>query len=233
MYRYRRTIILMSTLCLIFAFSACNKLISNEKNRTSIGIETNNKDENIHNNDNQALKNFIIKYETAIENEDANAFKELIDKDGIFSITYFVDSRDSNVILHLYRDEIRDDLVLANTEKVGITLSPMFEEDVKKIVENIPIHSSKPFSDISFNVNWHLNNEKTIQSKLEDIVKICENLILTNNENIPQVFVLKDNIYAFTLSNATQEPNIECTGNWVIFEKMGKEYWLRAIIQLQ
>jgi hypothetical protein len=65
-----------------------------------------------------SLRSFVATYSNAIFKTDSKLFEELMDKDGIYSITYFGDKRDRNVVLHLFKGEIRDDLVLANEDKV-------------------------------------------------------------------------------------------------------------------
>jgi hypothetical protein len=225
-------------LILIFSFSACNSLNEKEdielvKDRYIDKVVENNED-NVNNNvNNQLVKDFIVKFISSIKNEDSESFKNLVSQDGIYSISYFVDGRDKNVVLHLNKDEIRGDLVLANLEKIGITLATMFSEEIVSSIENMPINSSTILSDISFYVDWHFDDENRIESKLEEIVNTCEKIILTNNQDIPQVFLLKDNIFAFTQSTATHEPDVECTGDWMIFEKKGEEYIILAVLQFQ
>ncbi len=182
--------------------------------------------------DHQGIKNFILKFSKAIFSEDSKSFKEMMDKDGIYSITYFVDGRDQNVVLHLYQNEIRDDLVLANSKKMGIGLSSMFYLSLVNDVKSIPIHSNKILNDISFNVDWHINDENMVETKLNDIIQTCQKINLINNKDIPQVFVLKDNMFAFAKSSGVLKPSPEFTGDWVIFEKVGSEYKLRAVMQL-
>ncbi|MEA4964093.1 hypothetical protein [Lutispora sp.] len=220
------SLLIVSSFILIACRNVNENIISNDKKNIIAATEGNI-------NDNQDIKSFILKFLKAIHSEDLELFKEIIDKDGIYSITYFIDGRDRNVVLHLNKDEIRDDLVLANSEKMGIGLSSMYYSDLVNEIESIPIQSSKLLSDISFNVDWHDTDESVIEKRIEDIIKTCQKINLTNNEYIPQVFVLKDNIYAFAYSSGILEPEPEFTGYWTIFEKIDSEYYLRAVIDLQ
>jgi len=181
--------------------------------------------------DNKKINDFIMKYADSVEyrdeepHRDAESFKSLIDQFGIYSITYFIDERDRNVVLHLYSDEIRDDLVLANSKKVGITITSL------PIESEMILHSSDYLNNISFDVDWRSNDEEFVESKLHEIVETCKKIIMTNNEDIPQVFVLKDNYFAFTISGIAPEPYLDFTGDWIIFERMDGEYKLRAIMK--
>lgn len=122
---------------------------------------------------------------------------------------------------------------MANSEKMGIGLSSMFYSDLVNEVEGIPIHSTGLLNETSFDVDWHVNDENGIESKLEDIIATCQKINLENNEHIPQVFVLKDNFYAFANSSGVIEPAPEFTGDWVIFEKIKNEIKVRAVLKLQ
>lgn len=184
--------------------------------------------------DENGIKDFVMKFISIIKNDDLTELKKIIDDNGIFSITYFTDQRDPNAVIHVFKDEIRDDLVLANSNnKAGITLDSMFAGNDELQKNDIPINSSQDLSDISFNVDWKSNVESTISSKIEDIIKTLQTINITNNEFIPQVFALKDNYYAFAQSNGVLEPEPDFTGDWAIFEKVDNAYFLRAVIQLQ
>ena len=187
---------------------------------------------NSTNIDKKGIIGFCTKFFTSIKDDDSKTFKGLVNDDGLFSLTYFVDQRDTNVVIHVDKDIIRDDLVLVN-DKVGISLATMFDEgDISKIKE-MPIITSDYLNSISFNVDWKSNDVNVIENDLENIVKTCQQINLVNNKNIPQVFVLKDNIYAFVKSSGVLEPKPEFTGDWVIFEKIGNEYIIRAVMQFQ
>lgn len=241
LYTHKKVYLLFVVILIMFVLNACgvfnvnDKTILDENQATSIKIEQskNVEDEDTHQRDNQDIKDFVMKFVNSIEyqeevpHRDAESFKELIDKDGIYSITYFIDERDPNKVIHVYKDEIRDDLVLANSEnKAGLTLSSLFVEPL--IDSEIAIHTSELLDNISFNVDWHVDDEAMVEEKLEDIVKTCVEIIRTNNENVPQVFELKDNLFIFTLSD---EKRGDITGDWMIFEKIGNEYKLRVVMQ--
>ncbi|MPM62553.1 hypothetical protein SDC9_109428 [bioreactor metagenome] len=203
----------------------------NNTEKTSSSTETDNEDSNI---DENGLKDFVLKFLSIIKSDDSTAVKKLIDTYGTFSITYFIDQRDPNTVIHVSKDEIRNDLVLVNSQnKVGITLDSMFAGNDELQQNDIPINTSQNLSNISFDVDWKSKDESIITKKIEDIIKTLQKINLINNKNIPQVFVLKDNIYAFAQSSGVLEPEPEFTGDWVIFEKVGNEYYLRAVIQLQ
>ena len=242
---WRKKILVLLLINLIFLAIGCGYPAFIEEvndNKTSSFDESNNVEEantiTVANNENlgvneNELKDFIIKFMVAIKNGDSKTFKELIDKDGIFSITYFIDQRDPNVAIHVFKDEIRNDLVLVNSENtVGITIGSMFAGNAELQQNDIPINISQNLSDISFNIDWHNTDESVIEKRIEDIIKTCHKINLTNNEYIPQVFVLKDNIYAFAYSSVMLGPELDVTGDWAIFEKIDSEYKLRAVMRL-
>lgn len=173
-----------------------------------------------------SLRDFVEIFSKAMFETDSDIFKTLIDNDGIYSITYFVDGRDPNTVLHLYKNDIRDDLVLAKNNKAGLTLGTEFGADDTR---SMPIHDTN----LSLDINWHRNNKELIEQKLESIISTLQKINLINNEPIPQVFILKNNLFAFAISNGVLEPEPEFTGEWVIFEKTNNEYRLRAIMKLQ
>lgn len=185
------------------------------------------------NKENKAILDFVEKFLIASTNVKLESFKELLDNDGMYSITYFGDERAPNVVLHLNKDEIRDDLVLANSQKVGITLEALFGGDIVESKESILVNSSQDLDDISFGIDWHKNDETNVQNNLENILKTCEKVILINNEYVPQVFKLKNNIFIFTQSILTEEPYKEFIGEWLIFEKVNNEYKVRAVMKFQ
>ncbi|WP_410771630.1 hypothetical protein [Fontibacillus sp. BL9] len=181
------------------------------------------------------IREFLTSFIDNIDNRDnrnMDAFKEWIDQDGFYSITYFVDKRDINTVVHLYANEVRGDLVLANEEKMGLTLSSMFSVSHEEI-QDMPIHVSEELKKISFNVDWRINDEPAIEMGLEDILKACEAMNLVDNEYIPQVFVLKDNMYAFAISSVNLETVTEITGEWLVFEKQHDKFKIRAVMEFQ
>ncbi|WP_157261461.1 hypothetical protein [Paenibacillus sp. A3] len=228
-----RTIKILSLIIILnFLLSACEnadtKVTHNQVNENPTKSEVAMDHQK---NQDQAIRNFMLQLEDNIVKVDSKGFKGMLDQHGVYSITYFEDGRDPNVVLHLYGNEIRDDLVLANSTKTGIGVSPMVASNAE--LENMPVHSNEWLKNLSFNVDWHINDENLIQSKLDDIIKLCEKMVLMNNEYIPQVFQLKDNIFVFTKSNVSPEPYYSFTGRWVIFEKIDNEYKLRAIMEFQ
>lgn len=239
-YKYSPIRITLLVILFVISLCACSKLDDNEEvkkqietaNSTNIGVYDRDSEGVIHNDD-KAIQDFLVKFIAAIKCQNTKAFKALLDKDGILSISYFGDKRDRNVVIRISRDQVRDDLVLANSEKIGITLETMFSENIINLQGEIPIHKSEFLSNISFNVDWHTDNERNVQKKLEDIVNTCKQIILTNNHNIPQLFVLKDNIFVFTQSSIVEEPYDEFTGDWLIFEKIDGIYKLRAVMKFQ
>lgn len=246
----RKGIILIFIIFSVFIMaSACNtdgtktEPKGNETNGTTISGNTNykntekttnDKNDKRLNIDEQGIKNFILKFLSSIKNDDSKGFKELLSDDGIFSISYYIDQRDPNVVIHVNKDLIRSDLILVDSNnKAGITLSTMFAGDDAVELEKMPIHTSELLSNMSFNVQWKSKDEGMIMKYLEDIVQTCQKINLVNNEDISQVFVLKDNMFAFAKSSGVLKPSPEFTGDWVIFEKVGSEYKLRAVMQFQ
>lgn len=230
--------LVLAVLCIALLMSSCNSTstkIDSEVNESNINKVDINRDKNVLNTiDEQGIKDFLNKFMTSIKNVDSQAFKDLMDEDGVYSITYFIDERDPNVVVHVFKDQIRDDLVLVNSEnKVGITLDSLFSGNDEYPIEDIPIHTSKDLSSESFNIDWHVYNESMVEEKLNDINRICQKINLTNNVYIPQVFVLMDNIFAFAKSSSVLEPYPEFTGEWVIFESIDGEYKLRAIMKFE
>jgi|GEM_PF-1777489 len=221
----------LTIVCLLLnvACSNINEGISNTESAspTKAVDVTSKTDDVVNDND---IKEFISDFVKATSETNVEEFKSLMDEYGMYSITYFVDKRDRNVVLHLNRDEIRSDLVLANSKKVGISLGGAYKD---LNVDDIPIQESDESSKISFNIDWHINDENIIESNLEDIISTCQKINIINNEYIPQIFVLNDNLYAFCKSSGVEEPEPEFTGDWLIFEKRDDAYKIRAFIELQ
>ncbi|WP_304943329.1 hypothetical protein, partial [Vallitalea guaymasensis] len=83
------------------------------------------------------------------------------------------------------------------------------------------------------NIDWLVKDEQVIQNQLTDIINGCQELILKNNEYIPQVFRLSNNIYAFSYSDINENAPGKFYGYWMIFEEINESYMIRAIIELQ
>jgi hypothetical protein len=180
------------------------------------------------------LTHMIETFIGIVNNEDSILFKEMMDKDGIFSITYYVDGRDRNSVVHVNQDEVRDDLVLANSnKKAGITVGILdFAKDTE-LRKDIPINQIDKLNDISFDVDWREESEDDIQKRLEDIYQACSQIIRLNNQYIPQVFILKDHYVVLTKSIASEEPVADFIGDWAIFEKVEGRYKLRVLMNFQ
>ncbi|MCT4618357.1 MAG: hypothetical protein N4A62_03100 [Marinisporobacter sp.] len=189
--------------------------------------------------ENKDIINFLKKLDESCESRsiDLESLKKLIDDDGIYAITYFDDGRDPNRGIHVYKDEIRDDLMLVsvNNNKVGIELDNLANAYIE--TENLIINRSDSLDKISFNVDWHSSDESTIHNNIDDIVNTCKEIILTNNKDIPQVFVIKDNYYVFSYSSFDEEwlESFQKTftsfiGGWVVFEKIDGKFKLRAVM---
>ena len=62
-------------------------------------------------------------------------------------------------------------------------------------VDDIPAQNQMKTWALSFNTDWHINDENIVN--IEDIISTCQKINIINNEYIPQIFVLNDNLYAF------------------------------------
>lgn len=191
-------------------------------------------DENNHTSADQHFKEFINKFFKTKLTDDAAAFKESMDEDGIYSITYFVDGRDRNRILHLFKDEIPPDLVLFNSKTTGITLMSLFAGPHDENAD-IPILTNKLLGDITYDVDWHANDEDGVQNKLQDIIKTCEEIILYDNVITPRIFAIKNNMYVYTDASEVvgPYPDSDFTGDWLVFEKQGTEFKVRAVMNFE
>lgn len=231
--------ILMVTMMLVIIISACDN--KNEIRNTSkeSNIEINNqsnyfpKNENVNQNAHKKdhdIQESAVNFLKAGSIPDSKLFKELIGTEGIYSITYYIDEREPHRVIHVNKEEIRDDLVLANAEnKAGLSVTSLFGEPLIDL--EIPINTSNLLSNISFDVNWRVKDEAVIEDKLNWIADICKTIILTNNEYAPQIFALKDNFYVFTYSSIGQKPFDEFTGDWMIFELMENKYVILALMK--
>ncbi|MCZ8511628.1 hypothetical protein O9H85_04110 [Paenibacillus filicis] len=93
--------------------------------------------------------------------------------------------------------------------------------------------SSSRLNDISFGVDWHTNNENIVRSKMDDIINVCKKIVLSDNQNFPRVFALRDNIFVFTDSLLTTGSYGEFTGDWLIFEWKNNEFKIRAVMEFE
>lgn len=178
----------------------------------------------------QSVNEFARQVVRATLEVDAQALRDLVGENQFFSIECFVDGRDRNTVLLMNKDHIRDDLILDKDDYLGVYLR-IFQGDI--LDEDVPVHTSSYLEGISFPVDWHTAGEEEVEAKLEDIYDTCMMIILTNNEYIPQIFILKDGIYAYSESNAILEPYKEFTGDWLIFEKAEEGYRILAVMNFQ
>jgi hypothetical protein len=181
----------------------------------------------------EGVKNFTNKLLSAIKgDDDRKLFKDLVDEHGFFSISYFADGRDRNVVVHIAKEIIRSDLVLASDDnRAGITLNTLFSVYGVNDLGDELIIASEELSSISI-FDWKLTNEDTVAKNLEDIIDTCKKITMINNEYILQVFVLNDSNYALAHGFVVLGPYPSFFGDWVFFEKVNSDYFIRAIIQM-
>jgi len=173
----------------------------------------------------------IIKFVDAVRDDDSKSFKKLMDKDGLFSITYFVDERDSNRVVHVFQNDVNENLVLTNSKGyIGITVAVLDFTTISRDKPEFPIYHSKELKGISFDVDWHHDSEEEIKKQLKSIYQTCNQLILINNEYIPQVFILNDNYVVLTKSKAYPDDPSVFIGDWAVFEKINGNYKLRVLM---
>lgn len=223
-------------ICLsLFVYCSCGIDANNVSTNIMEGTyqSTTQKVDNLTNIDKNKICDFAYRLRLVIKNRDAALFKTWLDEKGIFSVTHFVDGRDRDSIIHVTKDILRDDLVLANVEnKAGISLVSMFPAINEGSSKDISIQISHYLNDFNFPVNWSATNTDIITEKLSDIIKSCRQIIMINNKFEPQVFILNNNIYALVYSFTT-DSNAEIHGDWVIFEEVSDKYFVRAVMQFQ
>ncbi|MBY9078998.1 hypothetical protein [Paenibacillus sp. CGMCC 1.18879] len=177
------------------------------------------------------LVDTITKFVDAIHDDDPKPFKELMDQDGLFSISYFVDDRDPNRVVHVYPDDVSENMVLVNSKNdIGITLLVLNFNKISKASPDFPIINSEQLKGISFDVDWHHASEKDIEKQLKSIYQTCNQLILINNEYNPQLFILNNNYVVLTKSKAAPDDLSDFTGDWAVFEKINGDYKLRVLM---
>jgi len=209
-----------------------NQVAIKETSTTDFPIIT--QSPNPYNIANKDLYDFAYKFVKAIKNRDSILFKELVDEKGFFSVTYFSDGRWPDSIIHVTKDILRSDLVLVSAEnKGGITLSVMLTRDLS----NLQIQTSSYLDNTNFPVDWSSTNVDAITEKLLDIVRLCWEIIMTNNEDEPQIFVLDNDIYALVRSKGAYsrglDSGVSIIGHWVIFEKVDDNYFVRAVMDFE
>ena len=185
--------------------------------------------------DSQELAQFLTQFFTSIDTPDSHLFKELIKGTGLFSITYFGDQRDTNIVLYIGKEKIGDDEIYLRSAdgRWGVDVYSIFPGKDQMDGSKIKITSSDYLSGISFPIDLHSASETEVEENLDSIVDTLAKVITVNNEYIPQVFVLKDGIYAYTMSSFITEPYWLFTGDWVIFEKTEDGYGILAVIDLE
>lgn len=234
----RKNIIVFICICLLLCCNCGTGLNLVKTNITEEYCQITAQDDILVRVDENRIRDFAHKFILVKKNDDSRLFKTWIDEKGIFSVTYFNDGRDRNSVIHVTKDILRDDLVLADAEnKGGITLRAMFSGSNGNENSLIPIQTSHYLSEMDFPVNWSSTNVDTIIEKLDDIIKTCRDIIDINNEFEPQVFVLNNNIYVFTCS-VKENPDNEIygkriIGDWVIFENINDKYFIRTVMKLQ
>ncbi|MNB92654.1 hypothetical protein D3C75_397590 [compost metagenome] len=184
------------------------------------------------NSEDTKLVDTIIKFVDAVRDDDPKSFKELMDQGGLFSISYFVDDRDPNRVVHVYPNDVSESLVLTNSKGyIGITVAVLdFVEETSRSKRDFPIHRTEQLKGISFDVDWHHASEEDIEKRLKSIYQTCNQLILVNNEYIPQVFILNNNYVVLTKSKAYPDDPSVFIGDWAVFEKLNGDYILRVLM---
>ena len=210
-----------------------NYQTTTQKTNTTIesSLKTTQGNENL-NSENKEIFDSVYKFIQSIdyENNDSTLFKELVDEKGFFSIIYFNDGRRYNSIIYMTKDTSRDDIVMLGSAKdtIGIPLISMFGINLS----NLKIHTSDYLSSLEYPIDWGSTNVDTITEKIEDIIKTCKDIILVNNEDEIQVFVLNNNLYALVNITVGKVTGF-LYGSWAIFEKINDEYFIRAVMILQ
>lgn len=219
--------------------SACSNKESNgpvnQVTATETTIDIDKKvlpDEISNDKQNDSIIEFIILLNEYFYEADLKEFKKFIDEYGMYSIIYFDDGRDENKAILAYKDTVGKGLMLVSSQsgKAGICLSfGPFIQEIKKIYINDYIVQENPLK----NIDWFIQDEYIIQNQLSDILQGCQELILKNNEYIPQIFRLSDTTYAFSFSSIDEKALERFYGYWIIFDRVNDSYVIRAIIELQ
>ncbi|WP_372999645.1 hypothetical protein [Lutispora sp.] len=234
-------------IAMILLVSACNNNdLNSESNNSSsqvnevkntespidIADEEGEHQESSYVSQEESLSEFIIRLNDYIYEENSKGFQEFIDAYGVYSISYFDDGRDENNAILVYKNDVREDMFLVSSQsgKAGISLSGgTFSTEVKEIYFN----DYEITNNALLNIDWLEKDESVIQNQLSDIIKGCQELILKNNEYIPQIFSLSNNYFAFSFSEINENTLEKFYGYWIIFEKVNDSYAIRAIIELQ
>ncbi|WP_058485598.1 hypothetical protein [Defluviitalea phaphyphila] len=181
----------------------------------------------------ESISEFIIMFDNIIHEEDIDGFLNFIDENGIYSITYFDDGRDENRAVLVFKEDVREDLFLVSSQsgKAGISLGGGLTFPGR--IEDVYFNDFEIEDNILSNIDWKVKDEKVIQKQLPDILNGLKEIILKNNECIPQVFRLSENMYAFSYSDIDEEEPQYFYGYWILFEEIDGSYYIRAIIELQ
>ncbi len=230
---------------IIITLSACtNDNVNTNESNEVINVE---ETENIANSDKldnksisvdndqstqrELISDFLIQLYSVFRNQDRNNFQKHIDEYGVYSITYFADSRDPNRVALVFNDDIRDDLFLVSSQSgiAGIGLRTFGFGQFSEIYYNESIVEDSLLQEI----NWLAKDEQEIQSRVLDVIEGCHELILKNNQRIPQVFTLKDDFFAFTFSSTDENKPEYFNGQWILFEENNGTFIIRAIVEMQ
>lgn len=174
----------------------------------------------------KVVENFI----NAVKTNDAEDLKQIISPSGLIVIRNFSSGNGTRGkdIRDLYlADNIPTNLEFVVSGESPIVLKNLLRESLKNKVESIPVEK------INDNFNFKDNSKNsTIEPSTDDVRDICSEITSANDKNnqcAPKIFSLGDKEIALTESALVADSP---AGAWIVFEKINKRYFLRAIIDL-
>ncbi|AZR74091.1 hypothetical protein BBF96_12200 [Anoxybacter fermentans] len=172
------------------------------------------------------ISNIIYLFSESLKNSDSKTFKQLVSTSGIDIIRNFVSggfgTRGRNIWRYYSIDSIPSNLKFPIEGEVPVDLSKLFQGTIENKNNKIPIITLK-------NIQFNFQNDDLTTSQ---IIDICRKIRSGENENdsSPRIYLLGDKELVLTESEIISGLPI---GSWAVFERTGKSYSLRAIIDLR
>lgn len=177
----------------------------------------------------QEIKKTLRDFINSVTSSNVDDFHKLVDPKGLFIIRHILwgtdGARGKNIRDYYPQSEIPSTLQFPVPNEMPFDPSILFALSILDGAEEIPIMDLKELKDVQFNFYDHENSIRD-QPSIKTIIELCEKIIKTSNDIIPQVFILGDNEFVLTESDYDDV----LFGNWAIFSKEESGYKLTAMI---
>lgn len=172
----------------------------------------------------------VERFIKSIKNKDYSIFEEIVSPAGLVVIRNFLTgngTRGKDIRHNYYTTEIPRNLQFPVKGETPVDLNQLFSDTMESNDKNIP---GKLLGGIQF--GFEDNENSYPEPPTPRVREICGKIRSSEHENdpSPRIFILGDKEFALTESMIIEGLPV---GSWAIFEKVGKGYLLRAIIDFR